>query len=473
METKMHNIITQNNIKIHGIEAAIIDIHSVFSFSPNTTQANTTSHALEEFFPKPEKQGDALLKSLGNRAKVRVYEDTIQQLGQWRLQGIKIALVHSGEFTKKLSQKKNIANLFDIVVDDPKITKDGKNPFKEATQQLRIKPKECVLIKSDLSPEMKKLDDEFAFVIGLNRAGNKRILYEQGADTVLDDLEELELFHYPETDTYYSQTLPSVFMAQTGFHDIIRYKKPVLFLDYDGTLSPIVPHPEDAVISDEMRAILHDCAKRHTVSVISGRDMEDVKERVGVEDVIYAGSHGMRISGPNGLFMENKESEAILSRMDQIEKKLHHIFHKKIKGIQIERKKHAIAVHYRNAATEDVSYIYSEVKKIVKNNADFRMGEGKKIFEIKPDIDWHKGKALMWIMEKLELLDDPDVIPIYIGDDVTDEDGFRTISDMGVGILVGYHHKPSAADFRLDDVDQVAKFLKIFIERGKPVEYIE
>ncbi len=80
--------------------------------------------------------------------------------------------------------------------------------------------------------------------------------------------------------------------------------------------------------------------------------------------------------------------------------------------------------------------------------------------EIKPDVDWHKGKAINWIMEKLGFDKNPEMLPIYIGDDVTDEDAFRTLSDKGIGILVGFHEQPSAAKYALKNVYQVRLFLQ-------------
>ncbi|MFW5808443.1 MAG: trehalose-phosphatase, partial [Spirochaetota bacterium] len=85
--------------------------------------------------------------------------------------------------------------------------------------------------------------------------------------------------------------------------------------------------------------------------------------------------------------------------------------------------------------------------------------KGKKIIEVRPDIDWHKGKAIRWIMHELHA-DASGTVPVYIGDDITDEDGFRAVNDSGgISILVGFHGSSSTASYSLKNVYQVELFL--------------
>jgi trehalose-phosphatase len=262
-----------------------------------------------------------------------------------------------------------------------------------------------------------------------------------------------------------SSKLPHLFRHENFFSLIPDNKKIVLFLDYDGTLSPIVNHPEDAYISQEMRSALRQCAQYYTIAIVSGRDMEDVRKRVNLEELIYAGSHGFRIKGPDGLKMKHKKSQEILPDLSDVEKEVSEHFKEGPPGVQIERKMYAIAIHYRNSNESDIPAIKEIVNHVLKNYPDLKKGEGKKIIEIKPDINWHKGKAIAWILDSLELSNDRDVLPVYLGDDVTDEDAFKTIYENGIGILVGSHGKKSAARFRLNDVDEVRAFLQILAEQ--------
>jgi trehalose-phosphatase len=255
------------------------------------------------------------------------------------------------------------------------------------------------------------------------------------------------------------QKLFKMILQKEELKKLLGEKAPVLFLDYDGTLTPIVKRPEDAIISDGMKTVLQECAKKFKVAVVSGRDMDDLKSKVGIDNLIYAGSHGFRISGPGGLYNEHEKTSEIIPELDKIEKLIQNAFREIDKGIQIDKKRYAIGVHYRNAKEENVPAIIDKVKEVVGDFPAFKTGEGKKIIEVKPDVDWHKGKALRWIMEKLGAADKNKFIPIYIGDDITDEDGFAAIENFGIGILVGQHGKPTAAKFRLKDVTQVKEFL--------------
>jgi trehalose-phosphatase len=196
------------------------------------------------------------------------------------------------------------------------------------------------------------------------------------------------------------------------------------------------------------------------VAAVSGRDMDDLKSKIGVDNLIYAGSHGFRISGPEGLYHEHEKSKEIVPQLDKIEEKIQKEFSQIDKGIQIDRKRYAIGIHYRNANEESIPEITKKADEIITRNPEFKTGEGKKIVEIKPNVDWHKGKAVLWLLEKLGLDDKSEYIPIYIGDDITDEDAFESVSDFGIGILVGSHGHSTAAKFGLKNVYQVRQFLQ-------------
>jgi trehalose 6-phosphate phosphatase len=264
-----------------------------------------------------------------------------------------------------------------------------------------------------------------------------------------------------------TETKPKpVFGENSGLFEFLENKKPALFLDYDGTLTPIVSRPEDARISTKMKELLGELAKNYTVAIITGRDMDDVKKLVGLDNLIYAGSHGFRISGPDGLYMEHEKTSVLLPELSIIEKELLEL-QRKYKGVQIDRKRYAVGLHYRNAKEEDIDDILADFDEVLEINPGYKKGTGKKIVEMKPDLDWHKGKALLWIMDELGLTNDESVLPIYIGDDDTDEDAFQTLQDnnLGLGIMVEHNGKPTHASFTLKDVDEVAN---LFQELLKP-----
>ena len=236
-------------------------------------------------------------------------------------------------------------------------------------------------------------------------------------------------------------------------------KQLAVFFDYDGTLTPIVARPEEAALDRRIRQTLKKLAKQCTVAVISGRDLRDVQSLVSLEGIFYAGNHGFEITGPQGRHSENRWGKQFLPALERAEKSLRERLEKKIQGVQVERKKFSIAVHYRRVAEVKVREVEGVVDQVQKENGRLRRTSGKKIFELTPDIDWHKGKALLWLLEQLGI-NGPEVLPFYLGDDVTDEDAFEVLKDRGVGIAVQEKPIPTAARYRLRNPEEVEKFLK-------------
>jgi trehalose-phosphatase len=228
-----------------------------------------------------------------------------------------------------------------------------------------------------------------------------------------------------------------------------------IFLDYDGTLTPIVSHPGKAFLSDSRRQTLRAVAMQAPVAILSGRELEDVRKRVAIDGIVYAGSHGFDIAGPRGL--RRQEAIEFLPALDVAEKELR----EKLAGIAgalIERKRFSIATHYRNVNESDFPKMERGVSEITTRHRELRRIDGKKVYELLPNIDWDKGKAVLWLLEKLGL-DRSNACPIYIGDDRTDEDAFRALEQRGVGILVSEKPKPTAASYSLKDPSEVERFL--------------
>ncbi len=255
-----------------------------------------------------------------------------------------------------------------------------------------------------------------------------------------------------------AEKLPDANQNIEAIYNQIGSSEPALFLDYDGTLTPIVPDPEDATLSDHAKKIIKKLAEKINVCVISGRDRKNVASMVGLESVIYAGSHGFDISGPDGLEMQYEPGKKALPHLDEAEKNLNEKL-KNIKGCQVERKKYAIAVHYRNVDEKEVDQVKDAVEEELKNQDRLKKGTGKKIIELKPDLDWHKGKALDWLMDKLDLKSDK-FIPIFIGDDITDEDALKAVEEKGIGIIVDSHESDTSAKYKLKDTRETILFLE-------------
>ena len=229
-----------------------------------------------------------------------------------------------------------------------------------------------------------------------------------------------------------------------------------IFLDYDGTLTPIVSHPEKALLSDSMRQTVRALAKQALVAILSGRDLEEVRRRVDIDTITYGGSHGFDIAGPRGL--RKQVATEFLPELDMMENELG----KELAGIagaRVERKRYSIAAHYRNVNENDVPKVEQAVSEVAARHRELRIIEGKKVYELLPDIEWDKGRAVLWLLETLGL-ERTKVRPIYIGDDRTDEDAFRALEQRGVGILVSEQARPTAARYSLKDPTEVERFLR-------------
>jgi alpha,alpha-trehalase len=253
-------------------------------------------------------------------------------------------------------------------------------------------------------------------------------------------------------------TLPSAIDALPELAEDWYGKKVALFLDYDGTLTPIVSRPDQATLSDAMRIALQRLARHTLVAIISGRDRASVERMVALPEIYYAGSHGFDISGPGGLALEHEGGVELGSEIEHVANELEERL-KLVSGAWVERKKFVVAVHdrqVRDAWLDDVRRIITEV---AAEHPNLRMTGGKRVHELRPNIDWNKGHALRWLLRKLKL-DGPDLVPVFMGDDETDEDAFKEVAKDGVSIRVGHDAADTNARYRLRDTEEVRRFLE-------------
>src|SRR5947209_4495722 len=240
-------------------------------------------------------------------------------------------------------------------------------------------------------------------------------------------------------------------------------KRPAVFLDWDGTLTPIRDRPEDAVISDSMREAVQRLAERVPVVVVSGRDRQDVQKLMGLGNLIVAGDHGFDIWSPTGGSIQREVGASFEDLLREVEAKLRAEL-ASIPRALLEPKKSSVAVHFRLVAEEQRPRVKKIVDAILNEHPELKVTPGKMVFEIQPRLDWDKGKAVLYLLQALNL-DRDDVVPIYLGDDITDEDAFRALAGRGIGIFVGSADDPetaghtTAADYVLNTIGEVEEFL--------------
>ena len=260
--------------------------------------------------------------------------------------------------------------------------------------------------------------------------------------------------------------LPSALSHRNELATRLEGKRLAVFLDFDGTLAPVVDRPDMAALSDSMRRIVGTLAERCPVIVISGRDRRDVHERVGLDNLVYAGSHGFDIAWPdNGTepLADCTDFRDLLEEVGEaLERKLG-----PVDGVIIEPKSCSVAVHYRLTNEAGAVAVKAAVKGLLANHPRLRGVSGKKVYEILPGLDWDKGKAVLWMLKALDL-DGPDVMPVYVGDDITDEDAFNALEGRGIRVYVSDGmdgDAPPAADYYVENPDEVGLLLTFLADR--------
>ncbi|MGC8595409.1 MAG: trehalose-phosphatase [Candidatus Kryptoniota bacterium] len=255
-------------------------------------------------------------------------------------------------------------------------------------------------------------------------------------------------------------SLPVKFRTETLLN--IAGRNPVFFFDFDGTLTEIVERPHQVELKAITKFILEELVRRFNVGILSGRRLVDVKQLIGIKGLYYSGNHGVEIEGPDFRFIEPQSVGSyryILSISKAISDKLAGT------GALIEQKKYSVSIHYRNLNPKTVKKVLSELDAILGEplrRGKIQILHGKKVIEVRPPVDWDKGKALRIILEKI----DGTGKPVFFGDDITDEYGFREANRLkGISVFVGRKNRNTAAGYWIESpsalIGELSKFLFI------------
>lgn len=261
-----------------------------------------------------------------------------------------------------------------------------------------------------------------------------------------------------------------LFQSWDCFSSDIRAASHILFLsDYDGTLTPIVSRPEEAILSAAVREKLRALAEKPTFStgIISGRLLSEVKALVGIEGIYYAGNHGLEIEGP-GLTCINAVAKAAQAEMKSLAQQFSARL-ASIEGVIVEDKGLSLSIHYRlvkDSEVEVAAEIFSQITSRWLRGGKIRVTSGKKVWEVRPPIDWNEGKAVATIRKEMKsVFKYEQLLTIYMGDDVTDEDAFRVIHrPEGWSIFIGPEKPSSNAEYYLNSTSEVETFLSRLLE---------
>lgn len=293
---------------------------------------------------------------------------------------------------------------------------------------------------------------------GLSRAGG----IPHPTDSQFSAWREL----YPDALTHFSSVL-----------EAISGKLVAIFLDYDGTLTPIVSNPDAAFLCESTREVIRRIAALFPTAIISGRGREKVQQFVQLDHLFYAGSHGMDIAGPSPspgvqpfIFQPAAQFKELMNTVfEDLERGV-----SDIEGAAVEHNTFCVSVHFRNCDPKDYPRVVSTTEGVIKNigNDNIRISRGRKVLEVRPRVNWNKGAALEHLLKVLGLHDPNRVFAVYIGDDRTDEDAFQVLREknLGGGVLVSTKIKETSCRWTLRDPDAVASFLNELVRWGETGE---
>ena len=326
----------------------------------------------------------------------------------------------------------------------------------ESANRLAVRPGRCAVVASTEAGVTAARAGGFALVVAIDSTG---ALDSRGADTVVSDVREIGV----RTGDRRMSELPDGLQAL----DLTTERQPAVFYDFDGTLSEIVEDPDSARLVDGAADALTSLSAACPVVILSGRDLADVRERIGLPGLWYAGSHGFELTGPDGTHHENPEAAAsipvLAGAAADLADQLGHI-----PGVVVEHKRFGVAVHYRNAARDRVGEVAAAVRTAGQRTA-LRVTTGREVIELRPNIDWDKGKTLRWVLDYIRDNEGAGpLLPIYLGDDITDEDAFDAVDDDGIAILVRHSDdgdRATAARYALDDPGRVREFTERLARR--------
>jgi len=414
------------------------------------------------------RKNEYFLRAL-DEAGAKAFSGAVALVRALRDAGVGTAIISASRNATRVLESAGVIDLFDAQVDGEVAAELGlagkPDPavFLEAARRLGTDPERAVVVEDAEAGVAAGAAGGFALVIGVDLTSQPERLIQNGADVVVSDLGDVGVAPIPAIGD-----LPPVLERWDEAVERIGGRALAVFLDYDGTLTPIVERPEDALLATEMRERIRGLAGRCLVGIVSGRDVGFVLEQVAVAEALYLGSHGFDVVVPEGLEIDQEhagEFERFLGPLAEAETHLADAI-VALPGARIERKKYAIAVHYRQVEGELVPEVERAVDEELSRQPLLCKTGGKKVFELRPDIDWDKGRAVQWVLKTLGMTDDS-TAPVYIGDDLTDEDAFRVVRGRGLSIVVGSDERPTLAEYRVPDTEGVGEVLERLYEMAK------
>ena len=412
---------------------------------------------------------DGYFRQLLETEGVRVFASTVALVRELRRRGTPVAVVSASRNCAAVLAAAGLEDLFPVRVDGvvaDELHLPGKPEpalFLEAARQLGVPPRAAVVVEDARAGVQAGRRGGFGLVIGVDRTGDPRSLRAAGADVVVPDLAQVTVREEAPPGPQRSPTLlglpDALAVWDTDLAPRLAGRRIAVFCDFDGTLSPIVVHPDAAVLPPGTRAVLVRLARHCPVAVISGRNLTDVRARVGLTSLWYAGAHGMDLAGPNDEREVISAAERALPALARATAGLSERL-AEVPGVFIEPKRFSVSVHYREAPAARTNEVIRTVGQVATHHPDLVILHGRKVTELRPALDWNKGRALRWLLERVS--GGTTHFPIYAGDDITDEDALREVAGSGLGIVVRsdeHGDRSSAAHVAVDSPTALRRLL--------------
>jgi alpha,alpha-trehalase len=387
---------------------------------------------------------------------VPALESTVDLVRELRIAGISTAICSWSRNGAPVPRAAGIEDLFDVRVEGlagEELGVAGHTVLLEAARRLDADPARSVVVEDSPAGVDAARTGGFAVVIGVCRRSRAEDLRACGADVVVDDLADVEV----RKGFTRASELPDTLNCYGQLVGVVAGRRTFVCLDFDGTLSEIVADPQAATLVEGAAEALEQLATLCPVAILSGRDLSDLRDRVGLPGLWYGGSHGLELAGPDGSYHQNEAALAAIPVLETAAAELCKDL-EQIPGARVEHKRFAVAVHYRNVAPDRVAEVIAAAH---RRHHDLRVTNGRKAIELRPDVDGDKGDVLDWIRGHIH--QPGRVVPIYVGDDVTDEDAFDAIQYSGIGIVVRHDEdgdRPTAAQFSLRNPADVCTLLR-------------
>lgn len=241
--------------------------------------------------------------------------------------------------------------------------------------------------------------------------------------------------------------------------EVCQAQRLLLLFDFDGTLVPIRLRPTECHLEPVVTHHLGALAKlKHAmVGIVSGRHLGELRQRVGLDGLVYVGNHGLEIEGPGFELRQSRDagaSEHLELLVSEVGLAL-----TDIPGAWVEHKELTATVHYREVEPLAVPLVIETVQRVAAQSIEaghLVLRNGRAIVEVRPAIGWNKGSAVRWLALRVTETN-PAPLVLYFGDDDTDEDVFQQFPDS-ITVCVGLD-RPTAANYWVADMVAVHSFI--------------